>query len=297
MKTIYILSGVARSGKSTYAKSLQGIIVSRDTIREHLFGDKSCINHEELVSAEFDKQFNKALLGNENIIIDNTNLKIKYVNHFIESAKKYKFNVEIIRFFVPLKTLYKRAKESNFSIFVINKMLKTNQMWKFEITFPKIKITDIINEYVDISEYYELMDFDQENPNHSHTLLVHSLLSEEYMSKECILNKELSKDIGKIHDLGKVLAKEYDETKKIYRYTGHDIASWYLSRTVKNIPKFKSYLALLHMHHFNIDNGMSKQKYWDKINKYHELCKDEISYDNFIYLLSLLENADTKSSK
>lgn len=298
MKTIYILSGIARSGKSTYAKNnLTGTIISRDIIRETLFGDRGNMNNEDIVSVEFDNQYNKALQEDNNIIIDNTSLKVQYITELIDKAKNKGFDIEIIRFFVPLKTLYKRAKESNFPIFVINKMLKTNQMWKFEITFPKIKIRDIIDEYVDISEYYDLMDFNQGNPNHTHTLLTHSLLTEESILNKSILSNTLSKDIGKIHDLGKIVSKEYDKNKKMYRYKSHNVASWYLSKSIKDIPKYKSYLALLHMEHFNLENGMSEKKYWDKIDKYYRLCKDEIHYHHFIHLLNALENADIESSK
>lgn len=296
MKTIYVLSGIARSGKSTYAKSLQGTIVSRDIIREKLFGDKSCMDYEEIVSNEFDKQFSEALSKNENIIIDNTNLKIKYINSFIEQAKKNKFNIEIIRFFVPLKTLYKRAKDSNFPISVINRMIISNEMHKFELSFPHIKITDIINEYVDISDYYDLMDFDQENPNHSHTLLLHSLLTEENLAN--MIEKDINCSyLGKIHDLGKIVSKVYNEEKKKCTYNGHANGSWYLSRSIKGVPKYKSYLALLHMHHFNMENGMSKKKYYTIIDRYYNFCKNEIGKNTFIYLLENLEKADMMSTK
>lgn len=99
---ITILSGISGSGKSTTAKKmwdddpLNIIIVSRDKIRELLFGysesniyeyydSKDFNKHEQEVSNYQNLIIERALYDDKSVIIDNTNLNNKYILEFLNT--------------------------------------------------------------------------------------------------------------------------------------------------------------------------------------------------------------------
>ncbi len=115
--------GISNSGKSTKARSLlesfgrqNAVIVNRDKIRELLFGftesDVSGYYHlpefgtlEKEVSRYQDNLIKTALRANKNVIIDNTNLKMRYLNEY----RKYGVIVD----YVPVEVTLDVAMERN----------------------------------------------------------------------------------------------------------------------------------------------------------------------------------------
>lgn len=94
---ILVLAGISGSGKTTEARMLCAtkhyIRVNRDDLREMLFGyteedideyySRPGIQYREaLVSAVQDKIIREALKAKRSVIIDNTNLKQKYLKEF-----------------------------------------------------------------------------------------------------------------------------------------------------------------------------------------------------------------------
>ena len=94
-----ILVGISGSGKSTWAHNqwekdpLNVVIVSRDKIRELLFGytEKSIINYwskdeifsmERIVTQYEDTLINEALQSGKDVIVDSTHLKRPYLERF-----------------------------------------------------------------------------------------------------------------------------------------------------------------------------------------------------------------------
>lgn len=93
---IEILRGMSCSGKSTYAKRKEQcsgwFIVSRDEIRKQLLGEEKLNEYfqtsgdwclEEEVTKKEQQLLAKLICKKKNIIIDNTNLKKKYVQEYI----------------------------------------------------------------------------------------------------------------------------------------------------------------------------------------------------------------------
>lgn len=77
MPKVHIMIGCPASGKSTYAKNLEGIYVSSDEIREELFGDASIQGNPAMI---FNIFYNRAAVAFEegyDVILDATNINKK----------------------------------------------------------------------------------------------------------------------------------------------------------------------------------------------------------------------------
>jgi predicted kinase len=90
---ILILIGVPASGKSTWAKDYvrrnEGWVrVSRDEFRLMLKNAQVCEPKiEDLITTLINGVIRKALMKKLNVIIDNTNLRVRYINQFIDEFK------------------------------------------------------------------------------------------------------------------------------------------------------------------------------------------------------------------
>jgi predicted kinase len=115
---IIVMCGLPGSGKSTwvknfikYNKSLKSskniIVLSRDDIREELFGSRDDIEHEKEVTELFEKRLRAALLERASIIIDNTNIKFKTRERYRKLADEYGYAYFIKYIERPLDELYK----------------------------------------------------------------------------------------------------------------------------------------------------------------------------------------------
>lgn len=114
---IIVMCGLPGSGKSTWVenftkyqkilKSSKNIIVlSRDSIRDELFGSRDNMEHEKEVSELFEKRLKAALLERASIIIDNTNIKFKTRERYRKLADDYGYKYHIKYRERPLAELY-----------------------------------------------------------------------------------------------------------------------------------------------------------------------------------------------
>lgn len=105
-----VMFGLPGSGKNYKIEqngwSERYVIISRDDIREELFGDKGCHDDEEKVTKVFNKRLMEAIERRDSIIINNTNLKMKYRKVFYDlcSVHNYKYVVDTCE--RPLEYIY-----------------------------------------------------------------------------------------------------------------------------------------------------------------------------------------------
>jgi predicted kinase len=104
---VIIMCGPPGSGKSTWIKNKipdSFISVSRDEIREFMFGKKYTQNEsdEKKVTKCFDHLLEDAALAYKNIVIDKTNVDTKYLDEYIKDFKGTGYIFHIKFFNTPL---------------------------------------------------------------------------------------------------------------------------------------------------------------------------------------------------
>lgn len=111
MAKITLMVGISGSGKSTKAKEIAektgALIINRDKLREMLFGyNEATINEyyklpdlylkENQITSFQNYLIERALVKGSDVIIDNTNLKKRYINEFAKSFSKYSIDFELV---------------------------------------------------------------------------------------------------------------------------------------------------------------------------------------------------------
>jgi len=130
-KKVKILVGVPASGKSTWtreylAKNPNAVAVSRDDFRYGL--RNSGITEpkiEDMITDLVDTTIVKSLNKGLDVVVDATNLKASYINHFVELVK-YKADIEFQIFDISLEKAIERdsKRERKVGEAVIKKMYK-----------------------------------------------------------------------------------------------------------------------------------------------------------------------------
>ncbi len=119
-----LIVGVSGSGKSTWAKKefdkdpLNTVIIGRDTIRKMLFGWQSIEDEtnyyklpnlqklEKMVSNYQDELIRTSLSKRKHVIVDNTHLKMKYINEY----KKYNVRTDLVFVFEDVENCIIRRR-------------------------------------------------------------------------------------------------------------------------------------------------------------------------------------------
>jgi predicted kinase len=118
---IMILVGIPASGKSTWAKDFVNqnpnwIRVSRDDYRLMLKNQQICDSKiESLINVILNQTITTSLVLGYNVIIDNTNVRKKYINQFIEEFE-HLANIEFKIFDIPLEKAIERDNHRQFKV-------------------------------------------------------------------------------------------------------------------------------------------------------------------------------------
>jgi len=111
MAKITLMIGISGSGKSTKAKEIAdktgALIVNRDKLREMLFGytEETIAGYyqqpdlylkENQITAFQNYLIERALIKGNDVIVDNTNLKLSFIKEFCEKFQEYDFEFNLI---------------------------------------------------------------------------------------------------------------------------------------------------------------------------------------------------------
>lgn len=143
---IIVCVGIAAAGKSTWAKehvlrNSNYVRVNRDDFRGMLKNSQTCENKvEDMITELVDLTIDASLMKRLNIIIDNTNLKAKYINAIVERFK-YQADISFRIFDISLTKAIERdnGRVSKVGESVINVMFKNYKILIDSYNFQPIK--------------------------------------------------------------------------------------------------------------------------------------------------------------
>lgn len=128
MRKITVLIGLPASGKSTYAKTIDGaIVLSSDEIRKELYGDESIQgNPKEVFSTLHTIMEDKLHSKDAHIVIDATNMNRFERSSYVKAATNYNCDeLEAIIFKTSVAECVRRneARDRKVRDFVFDKMI------------------------------------------------------------------------------------------------------------------------------------------------------------------------------
>jgi len=141
--TIFILSGIPLSGKSTWAKKYCNYswhkikIISRDQIRMEVFKLKKYSNYkftknnEQFVTVIFDIELEKSISKQYDIILDNTHCKEAYIDSVIKKFEKTNYEIKVLFFDISLtktfiRNIFRYIKSGKYIPWKVIKEMKKN---------------------------------------------------------------------------------------------------------------------------------------------------------------------------
>lgn len=266
MTEFIMLVGLPASGKTTYAQKLnkQGFrIHSSDAIREELTGDINLQDRNTDMFNELRKRVKGDLQNEISCVHDATNMSMKRRKAFLDEIKKYDCRKTCILFIVPVEVCKERnsIRERKVPDSVFDKMLKQFQCPYYYEGWDNIKIKWYDKEFdfnypYQIDENYNIIPFDQKNPNHKLSLEEHMSKTHEYlyhrlsweMDDMDMGNWNSIMDAGAAHDIGKYYTQTFVDYKgektDIAHYYGHENYGSYIYLVINNelISKAKGVL-------------------------------------------------------
>lgn len=110
--TVYIMVGLPRSGKSTYAKRYKGLyaIVSADQLRYLVYGQRFWGPGEDTMWAIRKIVLKMLMEQGIDIVIDETNTTVSRRKPIVDLAREYGYFVEAVVIDTPKETCIERAR-------------------------------------------------------------------------------------------------------------------------------------------------------------------------------------------
>lgn len=234
MKLI-IMCGLPGSGKSSRATFISqeesARIVESDVVRDLYFNGKQDKETHVKVFEKVHEEVLKTLSEGFSVICDATNLNYKHRMSLINKAKKYNPHIVCDLSMTQYEICIERDKYRERSVGerVIKHMRES--FW-FPQTFEGIDEINIsstfnVQNYNLHDLYGSMRGFEQDNPNHSSTLLGHTYK----VCNPAILDSDILMNAGFYHDIGKLWTKSFKnskgETTDIAHYYNHESVSAY----------------------------------------------------------------------
>lgn len=283
MVTLYMMVGIAGSGKSYFANTLGCPVVSSDAIRAELFGDENDQTHNGEVFEEVHRRIHNYLSNGESCVYDATNLSRKRRVGFLKQLPAGVKKVAVVMA-TEIDLIYKQnsERERKVPVEVIDRMVRRMQLpqknegWD-EISFiPHPKNKSNLFNYV-----AQTAGFDQDNPHHSLSLYQHMSKAGEYAALHFNDEKYNIPDMYKsiafmaalCHDIGKPLCKTYQlwsgKTDSYAHYYNHaEVGAYLVACCGNNVTEQQrtdlANILIIAQHHMD---AFADEKWLDKFEK------------------------------
>lgn len=304
MVKLYVMSGVAGSGKSTIAEAIAkdgAIIVSSDKIRENLFAtlDESVQNKEcnRKVFEELYKQVQENLEKQRDVIIDATNLSQKKRMYIYERFKDMVDETTILSTFENLDTLYERNRNRP-----LNKMVPDEVVYRQYLSMqPPRKGIDCDNYVVygnresvlEEIDKYSLINIKHDSIHHLETIKEHIDMLLYLTSNDIAIDLVL---VAGFHDMGKFVSKQAKKDKNgntYYSFAGHEnVSAMYAA-----VFGYDDDIVTIIQHHMKAHNLSEKTINRYKLHDYIRLLDKFSKYDNLGRINGNLDNLLTRLMK
>lgn len=228
LPVLYMMVGLAGSGKSTYAnklsKSKKIEVFSSDELRKELYGDVNFMDKNGELFTELEKRIKNTLSLGNSAIYDATNISAKKRVAFL----KYIAKIPCKKICVIIYSTYEDCirnnsnRERKVPDYVIENMMKSWNTPYYGEGWDDIRIKYIFKfnpeQYAWIIYFpFTHMDFDQENSNHRLTLGKHCMEARIYICKNIdkkSANYKILTIASMYHDCGKPFCKSFYNTKR-----------------------------------------------------------------------------------
>ena len=246
---LIVCCGIQGSGKTYYSKEYieknpNTIHLSSDSIRAELYGDESIQGDPNEVFTLMQKRAVEALNNGQNVVYDATSITRKDRAGIIGACPKF-VKIESHVVWAPIETCIERdaARERTVGKEVIDKMLKRFQfpfhdegIDEINVIWPQDYKTKERTNY--ILALHESMKIPHDNPNHTLSIMDHSIAACDYAKEHGFSEDVLAASAW--HDCGKPYVKSFinkkSEVTEVAHYYQHQcVSAWILCGITRNV--------------------------------------------------------------
>lgn len=270
METIlYMMVGIAGSGKSYIAKGLGVPVVSSDEIRAELLGSAEDQSANEKVFNEVHKRIRNYLRAGKSCVYDATNLNRKRRIGFLKEVPEGVKKVAIVAATeLEIILAQNAARERHVPEDVIMRMYKTMTLPRRDEGWDQIVFSAHPKNEKTLGDYlYAAVGIDHDNPHHSADIFHHMLEAGIYAATHAgDLDKEsahIARNAALFHDIGKPVVKSRMKANgqmddKSHYYNHAEIGAYMIActskqfTTEKQLNRLKSMIIITqwHMEHY-----------------------------------------------
>lgn len=286
MPIFYMTIGLPGSGKSTYVKRMNDVVIhSSDNIRKELFGDINDQAHNEEVFRTLHKRIIKDLSKGKNVVYDATNINYKRRMEFLKSLNRIHCEKIALLFMTPIHVCITRnmMRERKVPEDVIMRMYYNFYIPYYYEGWNDIRVISSIEkeerQYINSLMFGAtgLIYINQYNPHHSLTIGEHCIKTQNNVRKLMKVNHSDNflymgfalDEAALLHDIGKVKTMTFinsnGEQTEVAHYYQHHLVGAYDSFFIESDVDVleRAILIQWHMQPYNFE----KQKTIDKYKK------------------------------
>lgn len=265
-----LMVGLPASGKSTYARVLgeadNTTVLSSDILRKELLGSEADQSNNDLVFKTLYERARALLKDGKNVVIDATNINAKDRKRTLSNFSDLHIERFCYVMSTPVDVCIERDKNRDRTVGenIINKFLCRFEIPMYFEGFDEIAILQYAEKDKETTreKLFDLMKvFNQDNPHHKFTLDKHCEETAKFVAKHTI-DKELI-EIAKLHDIGKLLTKSFDDGGVAHYYSHHNVGAYMLMSAQLFVPftLHQIFLVNYHMNPFMWKEEKTKVKY------------------------------------